>query len=382
VAATERARVTLRGPSTSIHPLSEEVTMCRTILVALSLSLFAAGVWSDATLPTQDLDGTQDHPLLKRYEGSFIVAHDGNAFDEFALPTGPLQEDADQERRDQHNNHWFAPAQRLELEGRTTRLVYVVPAGRSSLEVMRNYQDELEALGGKVLFTCKGEACGGDPGRSSSGGGGEMSLAMVLYPEERINDPAFSNGHCALTERIKDQRYLAVELPAQQAHVSVLAYTLKAGSSCTALDGRTVAVVDVIESQGREQKMVKVDAAEMARAIATTGRVALYGILFDFDRATVKAASAPVLTEIAALLQSNSDLKLLVVGHTDMAGTFDYNRTLSQRRAEAVVTALVRDHDIDKARLLPVGVSFAAPLASNQTEEGRAQNRRVELVQY
>ena len=164
--------------------------------------------------------------------------------------------------------------------------------------------------------------------------------------------------------------------------VSVLAYTLKAGHSCQALDGRTVAVVDVVEAKGRERKMVKVDAAAMARAIATTGRIALYGILFDFDQATVKAESAPALTEIAALLTANPDLKLLVVGHTDMAGTFEYNRTLSQRRAEAVVAALVRDHDVDKARLLPVGVSFAAPLASNQTEEGRAQNRRVELVQY
>ncbi len=151
-----------------------------------------------------------------------------------------------------------------------------------------------------------------------------MSLAMVLSPEERINAPAFSNGHCALTERIKDQRYLAAALPAQQAHVSVLAYTLKAGSSCEALDGRTVAVVDLVESQGREQKMVKVDAAELARAIATTGRIALYGILFDFDQAAVKAGSAPALTEIATLLQSNPNLKLLVVGHTDMAGTFEY----------------------------------------------------------
>ncbi|MBK5965732.1 flagellar motor protein MotB [Thiocystis minor] len=356
--------------------------MLRTILITLSLSLCAAGAWSDATLPTKDLEGTQDNPLLKRYEGSFIVAHDGKAFDEFVLPTGPLKEDTDKERRDQHNNHWFAPEQSLALEGRTTRLVYVVPAGRSPLEIVRNYQDEIEALGGQVLFACKGEACGGDPGRSSSGGGGEMSLAMVLYPEERINDPAFSNGNCALTERIKDQRYLAAELPEQQAHVSVLTYTLKVGSSCKALDGRTVAVVDIVESQGREQKMVKVDAAAMARAIATTGRIALYGILFDFDQAVVKAESAPALTEIAALLTANPDLKLLVVGHTDMAGTFEYNRALSQRRAEAVVTALVRDHDVDNARLLPVGVSFAAPLASNQTEEGRAQNRRVELVQY
>ena len=356
--------------------------MLRIGLAVLTLCLFAAGAWAVATIPTKDQEGTKDPPLLKRYEGSFIVAHDGKSFDEFVLPVGPLMEDTDRKRRDQHNNHWFAPEKSLELEGRTTRLVYVVPEGRSPLEVVRNYQDEVEALGGKVLFTCKREECGGDPGRASSGGGGDMSLAMVLYPEERITDPAFSNGHCAMTERIKDQRYLSAEIPEQQAHVSVLAYTLKADSYCKALDGRTIAIVDFVEAKGREQKMVKVDAAEMARTIAATGRIALYGILFDFDKTAVKPESAPALTEIAALLKTNPALKLLVVGHTDNAGNFDYNRTLSQRRAESVVTTLVRDYKVDKARLLPVGVSFAAPVASNQSEEGRAQNRRVELVQY
>ena len=356
--------------------------MLRSVLAFVMLCLVTVGAWADATIPTKDKEGAKDNPLLKRYEGSFIVADDRKSFDEFVLPLGPLKADADRERRDQHNNHWFAPEKTLGLEGRTTRLVYVVPEGRSPLEVVRNYQDEVEALGGKVLFTCKQEECGGDPGRASSGGGGEMSLAMVLYPEERITEPVFSNGHCAMTERIKDQRYLAAEIPEQQAHVSVLAYALKGGSFCKALDGRTVAIVDIVEAKGRERKMVKVDAAEMARTIATTGRIALYGILFDFDKTAVKPESAPALTEITALLKAHPDLRLLVVGHTDNAGNFEYNRTLSQRRAESVVTTLVRDYQVDKSRLLPVGVSFAAPVASNQSEEGRTQNRRVELVQY
>lgn len=356
--------------------------MPRAIPTLLSLCLFAAGAcWADATIPTKDQEGARDHPLLKRFEGSFIVAHDGKSFDEFSLPTGPLKP-GDPNRRDQHNNQWYAAETTLELEGRTTRLVYVLPEGRSPLEVVRNYQDEVEALGGKVLFTCKREECGGAPERSSSGGGGEMSLAMVLYPEERITDPAFSNGNCAMTARIKDQRYLAAELPDQQAHVSVLAYTVMSDLYCKAFNGRTIAIVDFVEAKAREQKMVKVDAAEMARTIAATGRIALYGILFDVDKATVKPDSAPALTEIAALLKSNPDLKLLVVGHTDTAGAFDYNRQLSQRRADAVVATLVRDYKADKARLLPVGVSFAAPVATNESEEGRAQNRRVELVKY
>ena len=141
-------------------------------------------------------------------------------------------------------------------------------------------------------------------------------------------------------------------------------------------------MVDLVEAKAREHKMVTVDAPEMARSIAATGRIALYGILFDFDRATLKPESDPVLAEIGSLLASSPQLKLLVVGHTDNAGTFDYNQDLSQRRAQAVVDALASRYGADRARLRPVGVSFAAPVASNGTEEGRAQNRRVELVEY
>lgn len=356
--------------------------MLRALMISLILALVAMNASADATIPSDDLPGAKDPPLLKRYEGALIVSYDEKAFDEYLLPTAPLRMDPDRERRDGHNNRWFAPAEALELEGRTVRLVYLIPEGRSPLEVVRNYRDEIEARGGQVLLECKREECGGDPGRSIGGGGGEMSLAMVLRPAERIGDPPLSTGDCAQTERIQDQRYLAAALPEDQAHVSVLAYVLKPGHSCKALAGRTIAVVDLIEGKPREHRMVKVEAAEMARAIESTGRIALYGILFDFDQATLKPESTPVLAEIATLLRSDAGLRLLVVGHTDNAGGFDYNRGLSQRRAEAVVAKLVRDHAVDAARLLPVGVSYAAPVASNQTEDGRAQNRRVELVRY
>jgi outer membrane protein OmpA-like peptidoglycan-associated protein len=74
-------------------------------------------------------------------------------------------------------------------------------------------------------------------------------------------------------------------------------------------------------------------------------------------------------------------MKVLVVGHTDNVGTFAFNTDLSQRRAAAVVNALATRFAIPRDRLTPFGVSFGAPVASNRTEEGRAKNRRVELVE-
>jgi outer membrane protein OmpA-like peptidoglycan-associated protein len=126
--------------------------------------------------------------------------------------------------------------------------------------------------------------------------------------------------------------------------------------------------------------MVVVSADEMARSIATTGRVALYGIFFDFDKADIKATSEPTLAEIATLLKSEPRLAVLIVGHTDNQGGFDYNMDLSRRRAEAVVKTLITRHRIEAKRLRGAGVGMVAPAASNDEEDGRAQNRRVELV--
>lgn len=353
--------------------------MRRLFLSFLILFFVSSQALADALLPIADKKGSQDHPLLKRYEGSFIVSSEQRSFDEFQLPLSKLSQVPG--RKDNHNNHYFEPGEKKTLEGARTRLVYLLPENRTPLEALRNYQQEIREQGGNILFECSGGECGGDPGRSSDGGGGEMSMAMYLFPQESISDPVFSNGYCAMTDRINDQRYTAAEFPAVGSHVSVLTYTLKGGSFCKAFKNRTIAIVDLIETKAREQKMVTVKADEMEREIVTSGSIALYGIYFEFDQAVVKPESQPTLQEIALLLKSKPELKLLIAGHTDNVGTFAYNMDLSQRRAVAVVQALTAEFGIDRARLTPVGVSYASPKSTNRTEEGRAKNRRVELVE-
>ena len=129
-----------------------------------------------------------------------------------------------------------------------------------------------------------------------------------------------------------------------------------------------------------KDRMVKVTASEMDKSLSKSGRIALYGINFDFNKTEVKPDSAEALAEIGTLMKSNPALKVLIVGHTDSIGGFDMNKALSQRRAEAVVAALTSRFEVASNRLFPVGVSFAAPLESNESETGRAKNRRVELV--
>ncbi len=138
--------------------------------------------------------------------------------------------------------------------------------------------------------------------------------------------------------------------------------------------------LNIVEKQSMEQS-VTVDAAAMASSLADTGRIAIYGIYFDTAKSDLKPESEPAIGEIAKLLTSNPALKVFIVGHTDMVGDAASNVRLSQARAQSVINALVTRHGIDATRLIAFGNGPYAPVASNKTDEGRAKNRRVELVE-
>lgn len=355
----------------------------RRLLLSLVLGVLAGPALADATVPAKDIKGARDNPLLKRYEGAFIVSYERQAFTDFEIPLTKIAKNPDGERDAKLNNYIFRPEKKLELEGAKTRIAYVLPEDRSPLEVLRNYQDEVEAAGGEVLFACKGaDGCGGDSNRGASGGGGDMSFMMYFVTSEDLKDEAFSNGSCALNSGIGDQRFFAARLPTDNgdAHVTVHTFQMHDTLYCKALNGRTIALVHVIEPRARDKKMVTVKAEEMAKSIDKTGRVALYGVFFDTDKAELKPASEPTLKEIAALMTGDPKLAALIVGHTDNQGGFDYNMDLSKRRAEAVVKALAAGHGVDPKRLRAAGAGMIAPAAPNDSEDGRAKNRRVEVV--
>jgi len=136
----------------------------------------------------------------------------------------------------------------------------------------------------------------------------------------------------------------------------------------------------IVEKEQMKQE-VAADAKFMADGIRSAGHVAVYGIYFDFNRWDVKPESTPALSEIARLLSSNPSLNIFIVGHTDNVGSVDYNMKLSQARADAVVKALTTRYRVSPQRLKAYGLGQLAPAAPNTTEEGRARNRRVELVE-
>jgi outer membrane protein OmpA-like peptidoglycan-associated protein len=137
--------------------------------------------------------------------------------------------------------------------------------------------------------------------------------------------------------------------------------------------------IHIIEKQAMNQDVIA-DASSMGNSIKESGKVAVYGIYFDIGKAVLKPESQPTLQEIAKLLKADPALKLYVVGHTDNTGLFDANMKLSIDRAAAVVSSLVSQFSVNAARLKACGDGPTSPVASNDNEEGKALNRRVELV--
>jgi len=215
---------------------------------------------------------------------------------------------------------------KVNVEGRRFNLRYNLKDGAavpSALQIVRNYENAARTAGGKILFDTRDAA----------------TFRLSKSGAEVWVDVSVSNE----------------------------------------ASGTFIAMV-IIEKQAMQQE-VTVDADAMARDIGETGRVAIYGILFDTGKADLKPESAPALAEIAKLLKASPALKVYVVGHTDMTADLATNLKLSQARAQSVVTALIGQHGIAAGRLLPFGAGPYAPIASNKIDEGRAKNRRVELVE-
>jgi outer membrane protein OmpA-like peptidoglycan-associated protein len=267
-------------------------------------------------------------------------------------------------------------------EGARTTIFYRQPKDAATLECIRGYQEELKSQGFEVLFEGSSGGKPQDDGNTLDNGYGRF-LKEVYQTETDYALQEYTLPGC------EDFRYTALK-KAGEGGAGDVYVTIFAGAITDSwkdlekglAPGTVAARVDVIETKAMQNRMVQVKAAEMEKQISTTGRVALYGIYFDTNKATLKAESDSTLQEVQKLLQDDAELKLLVVGHTDNVGEFEFNRDLSNRRAAAVVEALTGRFGISKQRLFPFGSSFASPAAPNTTEEGRAKNRRVELVRW
>ncbi len=144
-------------------------------------------------------------------------------------------------------------------------------------------------------------------------------------------------------------------------------------------NGRNIWAALHNDVNGYSIDVADVGAADLASDLKKSCHVALYGVLFDFNKSTLQPASAPVLQKVADLMAKDATLKLEVQGHTDNVGGNAYNQTLSEARARAVVDWLTK-HGVAAGRLTAKGYGKTMPVADNNSDEGRAKNRRVEIA--
>ncbi|MCX6573136.1 MAG: OmpA family protein [Candidatus Aminicenantes bacterium] len=205
------------------------------------------------------------------------------------------------------------------LEGQKTFLSYSLREGEpkpSELQILRNYENALQAVGGTLVY--------------------------------------------------KSDIYLSMKIVKGTGQVWVAVVPANYGADYS---------LTILEVGEMTQEIT---AGDMLAALNKDGRIAL-AIHFDTGKATIKPESQKIVGEIAALLKGNPELRVSIEGHTDSTGTPQGNKTLSDERAKAVLAA-VADLGVDAARLSSVGWGQDKPVADNATEDGRAKNRRVEIV--
>ncbi len=302
-----------------------------------------------------DVAGSKDHPLLPRFEGSEIIGYKTSDYDEAILAL-------EQVHQAPNGNYAFKKEKRV--EGRITRVLYLMPRGKTTLQVIRNYEKSLKKSDFKTLFSC-----------AKRGGCGFYAW---------FRDAIRMGGLRAYADQMDGNfRYLASHLKRKKegdVYVSLVVYNY--GSSVNRQwQGRTMAELKVIEIEPMADEMVFVKAEDLAKGIQDEGHAAVHQIHFDTNSDKIEPESKPAIDEIAKLLKESPELKVILVGHTDSQGGLQYNMDLSHRRASSVATVLEVDYAIDSKRLGAAGIGYLAPMASNRTEEGRAMNRRVEIIE-
>jgi OmpA-OmpF porin, OOP family len=327
--------------------------MIRSLGTLAACLLLSTPTHAQAPCPAIALGPLDNLPVMR---DACLIGGEDRDFARLSIPTGPATRDG---------QAWRG-ATTVEVEGRLGRRLYAAPEGVTPLDAFRNLRDAMAGAGLAVLFDCAGRDCGANAAMGRN----------IIWPRERRLDTLGDLTAYAFSG-LSDDHYAALQSP--DGALTVALYVARNDfRRFPETYGRAILHLDVIRRDTLPDRMI--DAAAMRTALDETGKIALEAIRFDFATATLTQDSAPTLDQMARLLDENPAVQVYIVGHTDNVGTFDANLALSRARAEAVVAALVA-RGIAAPRVVPAGVADLSPVAPNTTEEGRARNRRVEMVQ-
>ncbi len=303
-----------------------------------------------------DIEGVQEHPMIERYPGQDIRWQQIENHLPYRIPAGPVT-------GFRKIDAW------IDTQGRVTRTLYVFRgAKRTYSEIYQNYLDALKGEAFEILAQGKSDSRRGNDVGSTNWTGVYLAENPPGKPGEitTMTSGTSSQGGAgaivARKERAAGTAYVVINV---EQHSADYVGTL----------------IDIVEVAAVQSGLVAVNAEAIGRDLSEKGRVVLDGILFEFDKATLKAESKTALEAVAQYLKANPAKGFYVVGHTDAVGRFAYNQELSADRAKAVVEALTTRYGVAAGRLEAHGVGPLVPVFSNGSDAGRDRNRRVELVE-
>lgn len=269
----------------------------------------------------------------------------------YALPTAPF-------------DGQIVPAR--QVEGALDQRAFQLAApGMTTLAVLSPLRDQVLAAGYEVIFECDASACGGF----------DFRFGTDVMPEPDMHVDLGDFRFLSAT-RGDEAVSILVSRSASSAYVQITRVT-----AANLPETPVAAVVDLDEDERpRGVDDTTPRATEIEAALNTAGVAVLDDLVFASGAATLNAGDYASLAAVAAWLQANPDGTIALVGHTDASGSLAANTALSERRAEAVAEVLVETYGADESRIAAEGVGFLAPRATNQTEEGRQKNRRVEVI--
>lgn len=297
--------------------------------------------WLGVLLALPGLGLAQDLPLPEGAERTAEVIRDAATAH---LPEGPLDGGA-------------VPL--LRLDGTIISRAWRLPGpGQGTLERMTPLRTALERAGWEEVFACAAEGCGGF----------DFRFAVPVLPAP------------AMFVNLFDYRYVLARRDAGAAAEYAMLFVSRAGERGY-VQLTHVAPAPVTEAAPEvATPELRGGADSLEATLRATGHVVLRGLDFASGDAVLEAAPRADLAALAALLTTTPGVRIVLVGHTDNVGALDANIALSQARAEAVRDRLVADHGVDGARIEARGVGYLAPVAANDTPEGRETNRRVEVL--
>ena len=337
-------------------------------IYALLLICISVMAFSQERTICPDVKGAINHPLLEKYKNSCIVAYTESKFNAVTFPISKITS------RD-------GSSKEITAEGKVINLLYGIENTERAtvLEVQKNYEQALKNGNFEIVYSAFG--------RKKISGNYKIQNVYETFGEVDVIKEY---------QYIKPKSYFRFSMSVHNSNIDTdNAYFVAKGkrdgkiytmaifihynrTNWEGLKDNIFVLTQIVEQEDMETGQVS--AASIEEKIKSEGKEVFHNILFDFGSDNLTQDSYAIVETLSKYLKANPTQKYYIVGHTDNVGSLPANQTLSEKRAKAVLKALTSKYAVSLAQLSAHGVGQLSPLAINTTEEGRALNRRVEIV--